>query len=222
MRRLIQLFVFASVLAVPSLGLAIPVRTLAFDLPANDVTFDLAPLDKPADPKADAKNKLHLDVHVNQFSTPVSLPAGRYAATSKSFKSTDPFTLSDSEGARYLLLILPKGDGSCLIFPIPDSITKIGPGTRFILNATHEEIAVRFGAQKVALKPGHSEYLHPPHPAPADQRIEVEMAHHDGTNWVVFSSTVWPLDPRARSFVLLYPDPVTGRPRTKSLPEVAR
>lgn len=222
MHHLIRFSILASVLVMPSISMAIPVRTLAFDLPANEVNFDLAPLDKTGDGKSDSKNKLHLDARMNQFSVAVNLPPGRYQPTSKSFKSTDPFTLPDGEGARYLLLILPKGDGTCLIFPIPDAVTKIGPGTRFLLNATREEIAVRFGSQKSTLKPGQSEYLHPPHPTPADQRIEVEMARRDGNSWVPFNSTYWPLDPRARSFVLLYPDPVTGSPRTKNLSEVPK
>jgi len=220
MRHPILLSILASVLAMPSVSMAIPVRTLAFDLPATEVGFDLITLDKTKDTKPDNEKTLHLDAHMNRFSPAVSLPPGRYQATSKSFKSTEAFTLPDGEGVRYLLLILPKGDGTCLIFPIPDAVTKIGPGTRFLLNATREEIAVRFGTQKSTLKPGHSEYLHPPHPAPADQRIEVEMARREDNAWVPFNSTYWPLDPRARSFVLVYPDPVTGLPRTKNLSEV--
>lgn len=103
---------------------------------------------------------------------------------------------------------------------IPDDIAKIGPGDRFLLNATGEEIAVRLGTQRSTVKPGHSVILHPPQPAPADRRIEVEMVRRVGSAWVPFNSTYWPLDPTARSFVLVHPDPVTGTPRVRNLSEV--
>jgi hypothetical protein len=220
MRHLILISILASGFALPAVSRAASVRTLAFDLPATEVSFDLADAAATSNNKTGDKNKLRLDARMNRFSTPVNLPPGRYLATSKDFKSADPFTLPDTAGARYLLLILPKPDGGCAIFPIPDDVSKIGPGDRFLLNGTREEIAVRFGTQRATLKPGHSEYLRPPRPAPADQRIEVEMARRVGTAWIPFNSTYWPLDPRARSFVLLYPDPVTGTPRVRNLSEV--
>lgn len=221
MRHVILRSVIIGGLAITPRAAALPVRTLAFDLPTTEVSFDLAAdAASTAAGKTGGKTRWHLDAHMNRFSTPVNLPPGRYLASSKDFKSTDPFTLPDTEGARYLLLILPKPDGGCAIFPIPDDITRIGPGVRFLLNATKEEISVRFGSQRAILKPGHSEYLHPPRPAPADPRIEVEMARRAGTAWIPFNSTYWPLDPRARSFVLLHPDPITGAPRVRNLSEV--
>jgi hypothetical protein len=219
MRHLILLPILAGGLAV-TLVTAAPVRTLAFDLPATAVTFDLIAANNKTDSKTDPKDKLRIEARMNQFSLPVSLPPGRYLASSSAFKSTAPFTLPDIAGGRFLLLILPQNDGSCAIFPIPDDITKIGPGDRFLLNATKQEIVVRFGTQRSIIKPGHSEYLRPPWPAPADQRIEVEMARRVGTAWIPFNSTYWPLDPRARSFVLVHPDPVTGAPRVRNLSEV--
>jgi len=219
MRHLILIPVLAGGLAV-TLVTAAPVRTLAFDLPATAVTFDLIAADHKTDRKTDSKDKLQIEARMNQFSLPVSLPPGRYLASSKAFKSTDSFTLPDTAGGRFLLLILPKNDGGCAIFPIPDDITKIGPGDRFLLNVTKEEIAVRFGTQRSIIKPGHSEYLRAPRPAPADPRIEVEMARRVGSAWIPFNSTYWPLDPRARSFVLVHPDPVTDAPRVRNLSEV--
>ena len=125
-----------------------------------------------------------------------------------------------TEEGRFLLLVLPRPGGGCSILPIPDDVGRIGPGTRFLLNATGEEIAVRFGAQREGIKPGHSAYLRPPNPAPDDQRVEVEMVRRIGGAWIPFNSTYWPLDPKARSFVLVHPDPVTGTPRVRSLAEV--
>ncbi len=199
-------------------GSAAAVRTLAFSLPANEVSFEVIAAD--AEPKTGGPTKTQLDVRVNRFSLPVDLPPGRYLATSKNFKSTDSFILRESAGTRFLLLILPKADGGCAILPIPDSLARIAAGDRFLLNATSEEIAVRFGQQSSKLKPGHSEYLRPPRPAPSDPRIEVEMARLVGSTWIAFNSTYWPLDPRARSFVLVHPDPVTGIPRVRNLSEV--
>lgn len=219
MRLSILLPVLAGGLAVTPVA-ATPVRTLAFDLPATAVTFDLIAANNKADSKTDPKDKLQIEARMNRFSLPVNLPPGRYLASSKAFKSTASFTLPDTAGGRFLLLILPRNDGACAIFPIPDDLTKIGPGDRFLLNATNEPIALRFGTQRAIVKPGHSEYLHPPQPAPADQRIEVEMARQAGSAWIPFNSTYWPLDPRARSFVLVHPDPATGLPRVRNLSEV--
>lgn len=195
---------------------AAAVRTLAFELPAESVTFEL----KRLGDEAGEQSALRLEVRVNQFSTPVNLPAGRYAAVSKDFKSTDAFALPESSGTRFLLLILPKADGGCAIFPVPDDPARLRPGDRFIFNATRDEIAVRFGSQRTIIKAGHSEYLRVPRPAPSDPRIEVEMAKREKQSWVVFNSTYWPLDPRARSFVMLHPDPTTGQPRVRNLSEV--
>jgi len=199
---------------------AIPVRTLAFDLPTSTVSFDITAADAKADGKTEPHEKRVLVARKNQFSTPVALPPGSYLASSKAFKTPAPFNLPDSEGARFLLLILPTSDGAFVIFPIPDAIGKIGPGERFLINATTEDIAVRFGKQVATVKPGHSEYLRPPRPAPADKRVEVEMANKVGNGWLTFNSTMWPLDPQARSFVLVLPDPVTGTPRVRNLSEV--
>ena len=215
MQHLILISILASGLTVIPASAA-DVRTLAFDLPATAVTFDIRVADSPPGSAV----KLQLEAGKNQFSTPVKLAPGRYVASSKDFKTPAEFTLPDPASGRFLLLILPKNDGGCAIFPIPDDITKIGPGDRFLLNATGEEIAVRFGSQRSALKPGHSVYLRPPQPAPKDPRIEVEMLRRVGTAWVPFNSTYWPLDPTARSFVLVHPDPVTGTPRVRNLSEV--
>jgi len=219
MRHLILLPILAGGLAL-TLVTAAPVRTLAFDLPATTVTFELVAAENKTDSNTKAKDPLRIEARMNQFSLPVSLPPGRYLVSSTAFKSTDSFTLPDTAGGRFLLLILPKNDGGCTIFPIPDDITKIGPGDRFLLNATKEQIAVRFGTQRSIIKPGYSEYLRAPRPAPADQRIEVEMARRNGSEWIPFNSTYWPLDPRARSFVLVHPDPVTDAPRVRNLSEV--
>jgi hypothetical protein len=215
MRHLILIPILAGGLTVIPVSAA-AVRTLAFDLPATTVTFDIRAADSPPGSAA----KLQLEAGKNQFTAPVNLAPGRYVATSKDFKTPAEFTLPDPASGRFLLLILPKNDGGCAIFPIPDDIAKIGPGDRFLLNATAEEIAVRFGTQRSTVKPSHSVYLRPPQPAPKDRRIEVEMVRRVGTAWVPFNSTYWPLDPTARSFVLVHPDPVTGTPRVRNLSEV--
>ncbi|MCX6879813.1 MAG: hypothetical protein NTW21_39315 [Verrucomicrobia bacterium] len=215
MRHLILMPCLAGGLALVPVAAA-PVRTLAFDLPATLVTFDISPADSPADSPA----KSRIEARRNQFTAPVSLPPGRYVASSSAFKAPAEFSLPATAGARYLLLILPKQDGTCVILPIPDDVAKIGPGDRFLLNATGEEIAVRFGTRRASVKPGHSVYLRPPQPAPEDRRIEVEMLRQVGTAWLPFNSTYWPLDPTARSFVLIHPDPVTGTPRVRNLSEI--
>ena len=46
------------------------------------------------------------------------------------------------------------------------------------------------------------------------------MARKVGTTCLVFNSTYWPLDPLARSFVLIHPDPVTGTQRVRNPSEV--
>lgn len=215
MRLVLILIGLAGWLAVLPLA-AIPVRTLAFDLPSATVAFDV----KPVDGKEDSAGKLRIEAAKNQFGTTTDLPPGNYVAASGSFKTRAKFTLSDTPGARYLLLILPAKDGTCTIFPIPDDIARIGPGDRFLLNAMNEEIAVRFGTKRSIIKPLHSEYLRPAAGDTGDDRIEVEMARKVKTKWVPFSSTYWPRDRQARSFVLIYPDPANGRPRVKSLAEV--
>lgn len=199
---------------------AASVRTLAFDLPEAEVSFDLSPVAEKTGSEAEGATKFRIGARKNQFSAPVKLPPGRYVAVSSAFPSTAQFTLADTAEARVLLVILPGPNGACVIFPVPDDIAKIGPGDRFLINATSEEIAVRFGAQRSNVKPGHSEYLRPPKPAPADRRIEVEMVRLVGAAWIPFNSTYWPLDPLARSFVLVHPDPVTGAPRVRNLSEV--
>lgn len=199
---------------------AASVRSLAFDLPATDVVFEIDPAEGTTAAAAEGKPKLRFEVRKNQFSEPFHLMPGRHVARCKDFKSTVSFTLPDTEGGRFLLLVLPRLDGGCSILPIPDDIGRIGPGDRFLLNATGEEIAVRFGSQRENIKPGHSVYLRPPRPAPKDRRIEVEMVRRVGGIWTPFNSTYWPLDPTARSFVLVHPDPVTGTPRVRNLAEV--
>jgi hypothetical protein len=195
---------------------AAPVRTLAFDLPEPELAFDI----RQADGKPESPPLLRIEARRNQFSDPLDLAPGRYLARSDSFAAPVSFTLPDEEGGRYLLLILPTNDGTCHIFPIPDDVARIGPGDRFLLNATAGEIAVRFGKIQSRVKPGHSTYLRPPKPAPADKRIEVEMTRRVAGKWVPFNSTYWPLDPKARSFVLVYPDPGNGQPRVRNLSEV--
>jgi hypothetical protein len=214
--RLKILLPMVTVLLAVNPATAAPVRTLAFDLPDSEVAFDVRlATSPPGSPTA-----LRLEARRNQFSEPLELAPGKYTATSESFKTAATFSLPDTEGGRYLLLVLPVNDGKCHIFPIPDDVARIGPGDRFLLNATAVEIAVRFGKSQSRLKPGHSTYLRPPTPAPADKRIEVEMATLAGTRWVPFNSTYWPLDPRARSFVLVHPDPAGGQPRVRNLSEV--
>lgn len=205
----------ACLLGLPPASAA-PVRTLAFDLPADEIAFEI----RPAGAKPDSDPVLRIEARRNQFSDPLDLAPGNYTARCASFKTAATFTLPDTADGRILLLILPANDGKCHIFPIPDDITRIGPGDRFLLNATPVEIAVRFGKSQSKLKPGHSAYLRPPDPAPADGRIAVEMAKLTGTKWVPFNSTYWPLDPKARSFVLVHPDPVNGQPRVRNLSEV--
>jgi hypothetical protein len=170
--------------------------------------------------KSDSPPVLQIKAGRNQFSTALDLPPGTYVASSTSFSPPARFTLPDTKGGRFLILVLPKGDGTCHLFPVPDDVTRIGPGDRFLLNATAVEIAVRFGASRSLLKPGHSTYLRAPRPPPADKRIEVEMASRVGTAWVPFNSTYWPLDPQARSFVLVHPDAASGKPRVRNLSEV--
>ena len=98
-------------LVIPALAAALallpaaaaPVRTLAFDLPATLVSFDISPPDSPPDHPV----RIHLEARKNQFSDPLAVPAGSYVASSSAFKATARFTLPDTAGARYLLLILP-------------------------------------------------------------------------------------------------------------------
>jgi hypothetical protein len=205
----------AVLIAMPALPAA-ALRTLAFDLPASTVTFEIS----QADGKQDGKTKWQLEVRRNQFTPSISLPPGNYVAASGAFSSPTSFTVPDSRETRYLLLVLPRADGGCSILPIPDDVTRIGPGDRFLINATGEEIAIRFGQRNLSLKPGHSTHLTCPRPVPADHRIEVEMARRADSAWVPFNSTYWPVDPQARSFVLVFPEPGTGTPRVKNLSEV--
>jgi hypothetical protein len=215
MRHFILIAALAGGLAVLPAPAA-SVRNLAFDLPAIVVSFDLSPADTPAG----SPTLWHIEARRNQFSRPLTLPSGNYVASSSAFKATTQFSLPDTAGARFLLLILPKPDGTCHIMPIADSNARIGPGDRFLLNATGDEIAVRFGTERSTLKPGSTVVFRLPHSASKDRRIEVEMARKVGTAWLAFNSTYWPLDPLARSFVLIHPDPVTGTPRVRNLAEV--
>ena len=173
-----------------------------------------------ADSTSEHPAKTRLQARKNQFSEPLAVTPGSYVANSSAFKAPAKFTLPETPGARYLLLVLPNPDGTWAVLPIPDASAHIGPGDRFLLNATADEIAVRFGAEHSSLKPGRSVVLRPPHPAPKDGRIEVEMVRQVGSEWVPFNSTYWPLDPTARSFVLIYPDPLTGTPRVHNLSEI--
>lgn len=214
-----RLFFMMSILAIGlavTPAAAVPIRTLAFDLPSEKVSFDVS----PADGKADSKDKLRLEARKNQFTVALSLPHGRYVATSADFKTTATFTLTEGDGTRFLLLVLPNQDGGCAIIPIPDDIGRIAAGDRFLINATREELAVRFGTKVSNVKSGHSLHLQLPQASAKDPRIEVEMARRVDNVWVPFSSTYWPADPRARSFVLVHPDPVTGTPRVRNLSEV--
>jgi hypothetical protein len=216
MRHLLPIAVLVSaVAAIPAT--AASVRTLAFDLPATPVTFELSSAEAAA---GSSTAKLRIEARKSQFSERLSLPSGRYVASSSAFSASAQFTLPEAGGGRFLLLILPRPDGGCSILPIADDTAKIGPGDRFLINATGEEIAVRLGTQRANLKPGHSVLLRPPPPPPDDPRIEVEMARLVANEWVPFNSTYWPLDPAARSFVLIHPDPVTGTPRVRNLSEI--
>ena len=63
---------------------AATVRTLAFDLPATTVTFDIRVADSPPGSAA----KLQFEAGKSQFTAPVNLPPGRYVASSKDFNAT--------------------------------------------------------------------------------------------------------------------------------------
>lgn len=195
----------------------VSVRTLAFDLPRPELTLSLA----AAESDSTDGDVLELEVRRNQFGEASKLSPGNYLARLEGVDEPIRIRLPSTEkGARYLLLVLSEPGGGSGILPIPDHAERIGPGDRFFYNATRHEIAIRLGAAKSRLKPSRSVVLEMPSPPPADRRLEVEMLQLIEAEWVPFNSTYWPLDPKARSFVLVFPDPSTGRPRVRNLAEV--
>jgi len=209
MHRFLALALFSAGL-MPQTSHALSVRTLAFDLPADVVNLNVHAEDANAKP-------VQLEVRVNQFGRSTSLVPGAYIAEASTFKQPAKFVLPETGSGSYLLLVLPKRDGGCLILPVADDSTRFRKGDRFVVNATAEDLAVRIHTQKYLLKPGLSAYYHLPPPPVPDNRVEVEMLRQSAGRWLTFNSTYWPLSPNSRSIVMLYPDPDTGLPRVRSL-----
>lgn len=197
-------------------AMAARVRTLAFDLPQNPVSFEIL----AAGETKESSSKIQLEARRNQFGKPVDLAPGRYIVSSPAFPSVTGFTLADTKDGRFLLIVLPAADRTCFLFVVPDDAAAIGPGDRFVINTTGKQIGIRFGTGSHLVKPGHSLLLHPPAPAAEDGRVAVEMSRELNGKRVIFNSTYWPLDPRARSFVIIYQDRPTGNPRVRNLSEV--
>jgi hypothetical protein len=214
MHRFLSLALFSAWL-MPQTTHALSVRTLAFDLPEDAVNLSIHIADANAKP-------VQLEVRVNQFGRASSLAPGTYVVESTTFKLPTKFVLPETGSTSFLLLVLPKSDGGCIILPVADDLGHFRKGDRFVVNATAEDLAIRIHTQKYLLKPGHSAYYHLPPPPMPDNRIEVEMLRQIGDRWLAFNSTYWPLSPNSRSIVMIYPDPNTGRPRVRSLADRSR
>jgi len=214
MLRFLTLTLFSGWL-VAQMANAVTVRTLAFDLPADMLNLTIR------SEEANAK-EVQLEVRVNRFGKSTNLAPATYVVESATFKLPVKFVLPENSSGSYLLLVLPKSDGGCLILPVADDLNHFRKGDRFVVNATAEDLAVRIHTQKYLLKPGHSAYYHLPPPPVPDNRIDVDMYHQIAGRWVSFNSTYWPLSPNSRSIVMIYPDPDTGRPRVRSLADRSR
>jgi hypothetical protein len=215
MPRFLSLLALLSASFMPPIASAASVRTLAFDLPGDKASLNVHI-------EAAPEKIVKLEVQANQFGTPAALAPGSYVVESSSFKLPSRFILPANSSSSYLLLILPKSDGGCLILPVADDSNHFKKGDRFVINATIEDLAIRIHTQKYLLKPGRSAYYQLPPPPVPDNRIEVEMLRQVTGRWLAFNSTYWPLSPNSRSIVLIYPDPNTGRPRVRSLADRPR
>lgn len=187
-------------------------RFLAFDLPVPLGAYRIVP------PGGDAAKAPTVEIAANRFSGRLKLAAGSHRLILPDGTAGPSFTVPD-DAKRTLFIVLPAAGGGVGLTSVPDNAESFGPGERWFLNVTPEEVRVQFGERNLRLPAGsgHSEKA----PSRLDEgRIAVRMLVQRQERWVPFNSTWWPHDPALRSIVLIYPNPKTGLPSLKNIAEM--
>lgn len=195
---------------------AVDVRTLAFDMPEAEMLFEVHAV---GGAKAD-ENVATLDVRKNRFSKPIPLRVGDYMIRSKQLKGDVKLSIPEGSDSRLLLVVIPSADQTFRILSLVDSAVKISKGDRFLMNASEDEVQVRFDKQIEKLKPGGFVYLKRGSVFDTQGRVEVEMARLKHGKWTMFNSTYWYDEPEMRVFLMMTQHPETGYPRIQGVTEV--
>jgi hypothetical protein len=167
------------------------------------------PLDRPA-PKLMVKNgSVEAEVEV-----PMTYIAGPYTATLRDGMFLDfyqpggemPFlsTKVPAEWQKDLLLIVVPNEKSYEILKVHAPLTSVPGGAHYTINATANDVAIKFGSQKtVLIRSKKSAVLHDPSAGNA-LTVPAVIRQKDGDQWKLVTTENWPHDRRFRTFLFLF------------------
>lgn len=123
---------------------------------------------------------------------------------------------------KQLLLLVrkgPKNGDGFEVLPIDNDVGNFGGGKCLFMNVARVDIAGEVGGQKFGLKPGAHTIINPkPEPNGRMFHATFYFRHNDGPK--PFFTSKWPANPKARSLVFFFHDPVSKQLSMHSIRDV--
>lgn len=194
----------------------------------NVVTFRVTRFD-PHDRKAplyQLANGERLEVPLHNVSPPIktTLRNGKFLDLFQSglkFNQGKPkpslsITIPSSLRSDLLLIFVPSKD-TYTVLKVKTPKATFNGGSRMLINATNQPLAVKYGKNKpVLIKSAKNMLLKPRGKKPM---IPVLISEKKNDRWKLVRSEKWPIDPRFRSYVFVYHKPGTNRIAVHAVPE---
>lgn len=194
----------------------VTLRLLAF---SNDQKVEEAFIHDPAAPPdttpftAGIKSYLnHQSVTVTSFSQKlvITRDADRSSMTSKGPLIAE-VTLPRNARSVLLLFLPGKTDdkASSQVMAIDDSIGAFPPGSYLVTNLSPHPVRIQLEKKVFSFKPGQRSLIEDP-PVRANNHSGMRSFAQVNNEWLPIGTGLWPHPGKARSLLVLYPNPETG------------
>jgi hypothetical protein len=191
---------------------AASVRAVFFDYNRSNLTLTFTPTTGEA---------TNLEIEAHSLGKPTQIAPGAYNVTCPDFKAPVKFTMPDA-APKYILVLIEITEGNWKLLPIVDNRNDFSLGKYMIINATPATVAVRLHNQKVKLDPLKSHCFNKVEGNFKHNQFEVELGTLIEGQLKPFRSTYWPVLPKLRVMVMIYPDKKGGRFQTSSVADMDR
>jgi hypothetical protein len=173
--------------------------------------FDPQDRESPTFEVGDAAKRVDVEVPLTFIAGPFKAPLrdGGFLDfwRGDSEKPEISLTITEAERKDLLLFFIPVKE-SFKVMKVRTPLTSIRGGDRYMVNATHSQIALKAGAaRQMLIEPGKAGLVRAPSGNAASMPVLISI--REGEEWTLASTETWYCDRRFRKYLFAYMSPRT-------------